>query len=267
MSEIYFILSKLIAFFADPRLPVVIVLVIGTAMLWTRFRRAGRVLTTICVVVALLLGASPFGLTAISWLENRIPPPAALPAEVEGVIVLGGDINNQLSSVRPVSTGSSPTRQIAFADLARRFPNAKLVFAGGAGDPLRPDVTEAAGAKRLLPLLGLDPARVLFEERSRNTYESAILARELVAPSPDGNWILITSALHMPRALGTFRTAGWRIIPYPVGYMTAPDAAYNWSVPKSFDGNMWTIGTALYEILGLISYRRQGWTDGWIPAP
>ncbi|MBL0930417.1 MAG: YdcF family protein [Alphaproteobacteria bacterium] len=267
MSDLYFIVSKLVAFFIDPRTPLFLMLVGGVVLLWTRWHAAGRIVVTGAVTIALLLGAAPVGLAAIAWLGNRIPPPDRLPSRIDGIVMLGGDINNQLSAVRPVSTGSAPARQIAFADLARRFPDAKLIFAGGAGDPLRPEVTEAGGAKRLLPLLGLDPARVIFDERSRNTYENAVFARELGMPQPGENWILVTSALHMPRAIGTFRTAGWQVIPYPIGYMTAPGATFDWSLPKSFDGSMWTIGTALYEFIGLISYRRQGWTDAWIPAP
>ena len=66
--------------------------------------------------------------------------------------------------------------------------------------------------------LGIAVDRIHYEDQSRNTAENAVLTKRVVKPSDGGQWIVITSAFHMPRAIGTFRKAGWQAIPYPVDY-------------------------------------------------
>ena len=102
----------------------------------------------------------------------------------------------------------------AFVGLARKYPDAKLVFSGGAASLTHPELKETLVARQLFSDLGLDTSRVIFEDRARKTSENAILTYALVQPKPDQTWLLITSAIHMPRSVGVFRRAGWRILPY-----------------------------------------------------
>jgi uncharacterized SAM-binding protein YcdF (DUF218 family) len=264
-QDLLFWLSKIVGFFIDPRLPLYIALLVGVFLLWTRWRSLGRGILTVALVFQLVIGTIPFGEAANLWLENRIPAPAALPARVDGIVVLGGDANNTLLQGRPYSSGGAPMRQVAAADLARRYPQARIVYSGGSGNPLDPATTDAAGARVLLPALGLDLARVEFEDRSRNTFENAVFAFDLTKPKHSETWLLVTSAFHMPRALGTFRKAGWTIVPVPVGYRTLPDAALDWSPPRSFDARFSVIAGALSEFVGLTAYYWLGRTDAWLP--
>jgi uncharacterized SAM-binding protein YcdF (DUF218 family) len=266
-QTLLFWLSKIVGMAIDLRQPLYIGLVVGIALLWTRWRWTGRALLTGILAIQIAIGTAPVGETLNLWLEERIPAPAALPARIDGIVVLGGDAGNLLLQSRPLSAGGAPMRQVAAADLARRYPQARIVYSGGAGNPLDPTTTDAAGARILLPLLGLDPARVEFEDRSRNTFENARNSFDLAKPKPGENWLLVTSAFHMPRALGCFRKAGWAAIPYPVDYRTLPQDAADWSLPRSFDANLRAVANALSELVGLTAYYWLGRTDAWLPKP
>ena len=118
---------------------------------------------------------------------------------------------------------------------------------------------------------GLDVARITFEERSRNTHENAVLAKELVRPGPDERWLLVTSAYHMPRSVGVFRQAGWPVIPYPVDYRSAgaidlPGALRRLAEPD-VAVRLVEIDLAVKSWAGLVAYRLMGRTSALFPAP
>lgn len=267
-QDVLFAASKVLGPLLDPRVALYWVLLAGIALLWTPWKRAGRVLATLAFIVSLALGSSPLGSLALNALENRIPAPAALPGKIDGIVVLGGDVDPRMMRLRNATPGADAQRQIAFADLARRYPDAKLVYSGGSGRLIDRDDTDSDAARRLLPMLGLDPARVIFEDRSRNTWENATLSREVGQPSPGETWLLVTSAFHMPRAVGCFRSAGWTgFIPYPVGYKTPPNVDMDWWPAFTFDTGLRPLFIASREFAGLIYYRLTGRVDAWFPAP
>lgn len=267
LQDALFGASKILGPLLDPRTSLFFALILAVVLLWTPWKRAGRLLASAVLVASIVLGSAPLGVLLLNWIEERVPPPVALPARVDGIVVLGGDVDPRMMRLRPATPGGDAQRQIAFAELARRYPEAKLVYSGGSGRLIDREDTDADGARRLLPMLGLDPARVIFEDRSRNTWENALFAREAARPQDGEVWLLVTSAFHMPRAVGCFRKAGWRgFIPYPVGYRTPPDPIAVWSPSITFDGGMWILAGAMRELAGLIYYRLTDRTDSWVPG-
>ena len=83
-----------------------------------------------------------------------------------------------------------------------------------AGSPARTRIVSWRG----LVDLGTDPARIVTEEKSRNTKENASLTAALMKPTPDQTWLLMTSAFHMPRSMGLFRKARFSVTAFPIGY-------------------------------------------------
>jgi uncharacterized SAM-binding protein YcdF (DUF218 family) len=263
----FFELSKTAgAFLANPGNIFFIVLLAGAVLTWTPARRTGRLLVTLAALFGLFAATVPAGRLARLALEDRFPPLAQWPAKVDGAVVLGGMIDPFVSRARgQLSLGGGVERLLAFAEIGRRYPEAKLVFSGGSGVLGRQDATEAGTLGPHLARFGLDPARVVFEGRSRNTHENAVLTRELVRPAAGETWILITSAFHMPRAVGAFRRAGWTVLPYPVDYHLEPGAPSVWGF--DFLGGFESLRAALHEWTGLIVYRLSGRTDALFPAP
>jgi uncharacterized SAM-binding protein YcdF (DUF218 family) len=104
------------------------------------------------------------------------------------------------------------------------------------------------------------------EAQSRDTAENAVFAKRLIAPKPGERWLLVTSAFHMPRAIGAFRQAGFPVEAYPVNYRTD-----GWEDLWVFSGSLMggTGGTdkAVHEWLGLFAYWVTGRTPVLFPGP
>jgi len=202
----------------------------------------------------LVLAVLPIGTWMFLPLENRFPIVTHLPKKVDGIIALGGVVNQFVTKTRgQVAVGAAAERLIEFAVLVKRYPNAKAVYSTGSGSLMRQDIKEADVVGPLMKKLGLDPSKIIFENQSRNTHENAILSKELAKPEPGETWVLITSAFHMPRSVGVFRKAGWTIIPYPVDYYlkgNTPDI-----LNFNPGGALGRFSTALHEWIGLLVYR------------
>lgn len=263
-----FILSKMFWGLAAPGNLLTTLLVLGVALqLWRRPRakRLGRGLVTVAAVGFLALAALPVGDRLMAPLENRFAPPI-LPDRVDGIIVLGGALVPLVSAGRDQpAVNQAADRMIEFAGLARRFPEARLVFSGGSGLLGAPDIAEAPVARAVFDRMGLDTGRILFEGQSRNTWENVLYSQALARPQPGERWVVVTSAFHMPRAVGIFRRAGWPVLPYPVDYRTnAENPAFfrfdlSWGLDLAND--------ATREWIGLAAYRLMGRTDALFPGP
>jgi uncharacterized SAM-binding protein YcdF (DUF218 family) len=180
--------------------------------------------------------------------------------------VLGGPIDADLSVAHgtPVIR-SEPDRIVAAAELARKYPNARIVFTGGSPNLISNDAREADFAVEIFERLGIDKTRLIVERRSRNTYENAAFSKALVGPKPGERWLLVTSAFHMPRAVGLFRKAGFAIEPYPVDWRVG-EGADVLAFSQAAIGLART-DIAMREWIGLLAYWLAGRTDALFPRP
>jgi uncharacterized SAM-binding protein YcdF (DUF218 family) len=263
----FFIISKLGWLVADPFAVILLLGLVGLALSFGRPARFGR---SLCVgAVALLMIASifPLGSALLQPLEDRFPqPPANLPAPA-GIIVLGGALAENLTLARHQPTLTAfASRLTAGVALARRFPEARLIFTGGNPSLAGRGPSEALGVRDLWLSLGVPEDRMTFEAKSRNTWENAIDTRALIDPKPDETWLLVTSAWHMPRAMGIFRRAGFKVIAYPVDYRTFGDAR-DFALARAGLDQIMMLEFAVHEWIGLVSYHMTGKTDAWFPRP
>ncbi len=262
----FFALSKILWFVVNPGNILLILLCLGLVMLSTRWQRGGRRLVGFVAVVGLTLAILPVGSWLFGILEDRFPPVHEPPARVDGIIVAGGIVNPVLTDARKqISIGGAVERLFAMASLARRYPRAKVIFTGGSGQLLHQDKKEARMVPPLIRQLGLDPGRVIFEDQSRNTAENAAFSLPLAKPKAGETWLLVTSAFHMPRAVGSFRQAGWEVTPYPVDYITHGET--DSPLQFNFAYGLGSLGNALHEYLGLAAYWLGGKTNELFPGP
>jgi uncharacterized SAM-binding protein YcdF (DUF218 family) len=158
-------------------------------------------------------------------LQDRFSAAALAPStQVAGIVALGGGIDRTREAIR----------------LARLFPRAKLVVTGASEE----DYALARAA------IG---ARLVVEPNARNTYENAVFTKQMVNPAPRERWVLVTSASHMPRAVGSFRSTGFAVEPWPVR-----------DLPHS---NRRRFDVLRHEWLGLLAYRLMGRSDDLYPGP
>jgi uncharacterized SAM-binding protein YcdF (DUF218 family) len=263
----FFTASKIFEFFVAPVHLFIFLASIGAALAYTPYFRWGHALTAVSAVALLLMAFSPLGHFLAVPLETRFPAPPVDMTPPDGIIVLGGTVDEQLSAQigRPVLVDAAE-RLTAPIALKRRFPNARLVFAGGSASLRGSPYTEAESVKRFWRETGIDDANVIYEDRSRNTFENAVYTRDLVRPKAGERWLLVTSAIHMPRSIGIFRQAGFPVIPYPVDFRTNGELA-RWGVPRFATKAMRLVDLATHEWAGLVAYRLSGKTDALFPAP
>ncbi len=265
-----FIISKLVGALTDLFNLTFLILLLGGILLRSRRHKAlGRRLLGGLFAFVVLLAVFPFEQIFSTWLENRFPTPDAMPDHVDGIIVLGGGLNPVLSAARGrPAVNSSATRMTALIPLAKRYPNAKLVFTGGAGALLEQRFKEATYVREFYDEIGFDHRRITFEDQSRNTRENALFTKNLMEPKPGETWLLITSAFHMTRSVGCFRAVDWFVIPYPVDYHTTGKDWLNLSNLRfSVGAGLGGLSMVGHELVGLVGYRLSGWTAELLPHP
>jgi uncharacterized SAM-binding protein YcdF (DUF218 family) len=263
----FFTLSKVAGLFALPSNALIVLALLGVLLMGTRFARCGRRITVVAVLLLAIAGLSPLGNALVRPLEQRFPPWTAGAGEPAGIVVLGGAISPRLSAARGTpELNDAAERMTVMADLARRFPNARIVFSGGSGRLLgnRPD--EAQFALPLLQSFGIAAGRIELESASRNTFENATMTKALVRPEPGQRWLLVTSAIHMPRAVGCFRRAGFPVEAYPVDWQTG-SVADLLSPFEAVSGGLGRTDVAMREWAGLLVYWLTGRTSALFPGP
>jgi uncharacterized SAM-binding protein YcdF (DUF218 family) len=259
----FFVLSKLLVPLESPSDLLLLLLVAGVICTWfVRFRRPGIAMVTIATAAFVLVVLLPVSAWVGAPLENRFPRAVHLPDHVDGIIVLGGAVDPGTTSRRGIpALNSDAERMTEFVRLAKRYPGARLVFSGGSGLLKAEEISEADVARLFFQQQGLNPARVVFESKSRNTYENVTFTKAIVNPAPHQVWLLISSAQDMPRSVGIFRKLEWAVTPVPVAYKS--DSRHGFYLGD----NLHELDRGVHEWLGLLVYRLTGKTDALFPEP
>ena len=253
-----FIASKLLAFAVEPLFWVLVLLSAGLVL--GRWRqRLGRGMQWAALVALLVSGWTTIPDLLLRDMELHYP---RLPADANmqryvGVVVLGGALapSKLWTTHNMVALNEQAERMTEAVALARKYPHLKLLFTGGIASVPPTGLTEARRARMFFDQMGVEPGRMLYEDKSRNTYENALNSASVRGVDPAQPWLLLTSANHMPRSMGVFIKTGWNITAYPVDYRTA-------SVPSWWDYSLhegprrWQM--VLHELLGTFVYRWSG---------
>jgi uncharacterized SAM-binding protein YcdF (DUF218 family) len=229
--------SKLFWLIAAPTRALILITAIAACWATLQGSTCAAWLAAAAACGLVIAAFAPIGVALMVPLENRfglsLPDSQAAP---DGIIVLAGH----------------GARSDALEALSQRFPKARLIFSGFK--------LSATDSKKLLGRLGIDPERVYMENRPRTTSEDAFYCATVVKPKPSERWLLVTSAVHMPRAVGCFRAAGFQVEPYPVEFRTARTFGPGSAALIQFD-------TGAKEWIGLLAYRLMGKTNALFPGP
>ena len=237
---------------------LIIGIALGAVLICTRFYKGGKRMLIRCLIPFLIIGYTPLARWMITSLEGRFPPMVEIPETVEGFILLGGSFSLRETKLReePIYNKAG-SRLFEFVALIQKYPYKKVVVTG---TPL-----EVKYTREVFDMFGVDQSRVIYEGNSKNTQDNARLSYNLVRPVSGTKWVLVTSAYHMPRAVGLFEGAGWTVIPYPVNYMST----------GSYGKSTWILGldrmnfaawrVAMLQWAGLVNHYLEGDTKTLYP--
>ncbi|HCH23045.1 MAG TPA: YdcF family protein [Oceanospirillaceae bacterium] len=258
MDSVFFYVAKLAWVLVALDSLLILWLAWGVLSLLLAWQRLARWLLVSLLLVCLTIGLFPVGEWVLYTLEKQYPPLELASLQVDGVVVLGGgESNSETAAWGSVSLGSAGERPVALLQMARQLPsNLPIVFTGGTGKMSHEGMTGAQVIQQLVSDHGIDENRVTYESKSRNTLENALLSKQLVNPQPNQQWLLVTSAFHMPRSMAVFCKAGWTMQAYPVDYRTRKGDL--WRLDWDFAKHLKNLNIAYKEWLGIVAYKLAG---------
>lgn len=265
MDTVFFVLSKLSWMILSPGNLLVISFILGSVLVLFKAYSAAKWILIPTALAGTLVLAYPVGDWLIQPLEQRFEKPSSLPAQIDGIIVLGGgeDLKRSLSwNVAELGLGGD--RYIAAKKLADIYPDAPVIFTGGSGSiQLQNTGSEGEIASQVFYDMGLDLQRLTLESESRNTYENFRNIQPITRSG--GQYLLVTSAFHMPRSVGIARQFNMDVIPYPVDYRS--NSAQLRRVNLDLFDHLKALEPGWREWIGLTVYYHTGKTSEWLPAP
>ena len=260
-----FAASKILWFLLQPSTLIMLVIAAGVGLGFTARRaRIGLRLAAAGLGLLVVAGLSPLATWITLPLEQRFPAMTVQPGvrDYAGIIVLGGAEDGRVSVARgQLALNEAAERITEGLRVARLLPETRLIFTGGAAAIIFKDVAGAGSVGEFWQEMGIEKRRIVLEDRSRNTYENALLTRDIVQPKPGQRWLLVTSAYHMPRSMGVFRRAGFDVVAYPVDFRTV-GVGDSFEPFGSLTGGLKRLDEVTKEWAGLVSY----WLLGRISA-
>jgi len=262
----FIFLSKLLPLFAYP-LGLACVLLFF-ALLAGRKSKTGMVLVILALLILWLSSTTGFSTLLARSLEWRFTPQDKIPAS-DAIVLVGGGTEPAASPRPSVEINSAGDRVLYAARLYREGKAPTILLSGGEISWLNEGAsTPAEDMAELLSFMGVPAEAMLVETESRNTYENALFAHEMLEEMGLDRIILVTSAMHMPRASAAFEKQGFEVLPAPVDYsVTENESAEEPKgalVSKILDiiptaSSLALTTNAIKEYIGLLVYRLQGW--------
>lgn len=267
----FFYASKIVWLLLAPTNLLIFIGMIGVGFLFFKFFRVGRLLVAVSIL-GLFAGAfSPVGSWVLRPLEQRFPQVTNIdPNSFDGIIVLGGSTDVHLTrEYGEPAVSERSERLFKLIEFARIYPDKIIAFTGGGGfghDNPGPISTEADVVQMVLERAGIATDGIIFERKSLNTWQNAVNVRQILNPSANSRWLLVTSAFHIPRSMGIFRQAGFNVIAYPVDFRLGE----NGTSLLSAETGAWRLARldlAVREWIGMLAYWVSGRSTEFFPAP
>ncbi len=241
-----FLLKKIIGFVLMPMSILLVLFFFGIIMLWsTKRQRAAKIILTLTCLLLVFLSYGFLSYWPLEKLESLYPPLDVKMTrlnDINWVVVLAGE--GQETTVRLVEG----------IRIYRSLPGARLLVSGGKVYPTAPAPASEEMA-RMAVELGVNPTDIVQESISRDTKDEAKIIKSMLG---EKQFILVTSAYHMPRSMALFMAQGMRPNPAPTGFLIKEG---NHLSPVRFFPSAESIHDAelvVHEVLGILSARIMG---------
>jgi uncharacterized SAM-binding protein YcdF (DUF218 family) len=177
----------------------------------------------------------------------------------DAIVVLGGTLSPPASPAREANLSAAVDRLVYATKLYRLGKSPTILISGGNATSAETMDAESIHAAALLRDWGIPADAILTETESVNTYENAVYTKLMLDQHNLKSVLLVTSALHMPRALATFESAGVQAIPAATDFESRLPMASGMEAwiaePAALEGTT----RALKEYFGRLVYRQRGW--------
>jgi len=255
----FFIVSKLLGIFAQPLNTMALLLAIAASLFHLGKSRFAKYIIVFVAVSFVICGYTQFGDFALSVLEGQYKQPVLTRIENQplGIIVMGGTTSRDKQLKKNwYHLNSSAERITEAIILAKQHPSALLVFTGGSGHLLGRKGEEALAFRTLFEQMDPVKNEVLLETEAKNTWQNAVNTIAMIKERKIVNWLLVTSAFHMPRSVGSFKKAGLEVIAWPTDYR-AEILEFPWITANSTE-QFSKMNVLIHELIGILAYRLFG---------
>jgi uncharacterized SAM-binding protein YcdF (DUF218 family) len=223
-------------------------------LLFTNFKKLIFFFAKLLLILFLFFGYTPLSYFLLNKIEDFIKTSKYPVQQLTGIIVLGGSFDLELESKErnEVLLNSSAERLTKALEIYRKNPRLLILFSG-ASNKIKPfGWSESDMAKKFFLEQGVRLENLIFENKSRNTFENIIFSKDIIKTNK-GTWGLITSASHMPRSYFGFKRQGLILEPISVDYRTGTSSIFwiNFDIKKGLED--WNI--ILHEVVGIFYYK------------
>jgi uncharacterized SAM-binding protein YcdF (DUF218 family) len=252
---VFFVLSKIFDWLLSPLSWAILLLLLA---LVSRARpRLAVVATFLALAVLVVFASEPVEHALDHWAEAGAPSTYRPDVVYDAVVVLGGMVDLAAAHKRgEVEVDEHADRILKAYDLVRSGRVKNVLISAGNADLGPGEASEADVLAGLLTRWGVPPSQIVIDGKSRNTRENAIESARLAAAHGWRSLLLVTSAAHMPRALGCFRAVGLSPDAYPVDHRWVAGRSSAW-LPRSLVLSGST--DVLRELTGRLVYRAVGY--------
>ncbi len=255
-----YFLSKFIWFILSPLNLLVLLLLISFFSNKLNLKVFSKFTLIFSLLFFIIIGFFPIGQLLLFKLENKYQSISKLPENIDGLIILGGPSSAGLTAIYDQVNFNDGGERLTEAVLViKKNKPKKIIFSGGSSKQNFKS-SHAFVAKKFFSEMGIDTKDIYFEYHSRNTYENILYSKKIINPKKYEQWIIITSAFHMLRAIKVADKLEWNLTPYPVDYRTTKNfAGFNFSF--NLLANINNFDLAFHEYVGLFSYYFLGRTN------
>ena len=229
--DILFIIKKIISSFIMP-LPIGIILaILALIFLYKNSYKKTKIFLTLSILWISLFSYAPFSNMLLYPLENAYPKLKNVPLDIKYIVFLGGDQQNRGWEVLRVHN---------------ILPNSKIITSGYAGQGTIPEAIKTA---KILENIGIQKNNIIIHPKPKDTKQEAMKIKEVLK---DENFILVTSAYHMPRAMMIFKSVGLNPLAAPTDYLIK-DSDKVISFPNTYQLKKST--RAWHEYIGILYFK------------
>jgi uncharacterized SAM-binding protein YcdF (DUF218 family) len=226
-------------------------------LLFTNFKKLTIFSAKFLLILFLFFGYTPLSNFLLNKLEDFIKPSKYPVQQLKGIVVLGGSFNSGLQSKErnEVSLNSSAERLTKVLEIYNKNPKILILFTGFSGALKPQGWSESDMAKKFFLEQGVRSENLIFENKSRNTFENIIYSKDIIKTNK-GPWGLVTSASHMPRSYFGFKRQGLILEPIIVDFKTGTSPIFWVSFNIGSGLSNWSI--LLHEVVGISYYKITG---------